>query len=174
MVPETWSPQIGRLIPAAELADEILALPDLDGLTVSGGEPTEQPRAVADLLRRVKVAGKNTWVYSGYTLEELVARGDPDTDALLAAADVLVDGRYEQDKAGLFRWRGSPNQRFHHLSSAIPVAEDGGAGNARVEVRLDNAGSLTVIGVPPPGFLIQLRRRLKARGVDLKSDVPWN
>ena len=50
--------------------------------------------------------------YSGYTLEELQKRNDPETDELLSMLDILVDGRYVEALRNLtLIYRGSENQR---------------------------------------------------------------
>ena len=93
----------------------------IDGFTFLGGEPMEvaNQKALRPFLERIRteLPGKNIWIYSGYTDEELT---DPhntrchseDTDAILAMTDVLVDGRFELDKKDItLRFRGSSNQR---------------------------------------------------------------
>lgn len=173
MVPETWAPRGGLLVDPAALACEMLGRPDVEGVTVSGGEPTEQAAPVARLLREMKAAGKTTWVYSGYRLEELVARDDPATDLLLSCTDVLVDGRYDVSRAGEYRWRGSSNQRIIHLSDAIPLSVTSRLESGGVEVTLDAEGSLTVVGVPPPGFLERFQAAMEERGLALHNEFSW-
>ena len=93
----------------------------IDGFTFLGGEPMEvaNQKALRPFLERIRteLPGKNIWIYSGYTYEELT---DPhntrchseDTDAILAMTDVLVDGRFEEDKKNIrLKFRGSENQR---------------------------------------------------------------
>ena len=93
----------------------------IDGFTFLGGEPMEvaNQKALRPFLERIRteLPGKNIWIYSGYTYEDLT---DPhntrchseDTDAILAMTDVLVDGRFELDKKDItLRFRGSSNQR---------------------------------------------------------------
>lgn len=88
----------------------------VEGITLLGGEPTEQADGGAELFERLQGEGWSTMLYSGYTLEALRRRG-PAVGRLLAATDLLVDGpflpeRYREDLA----WRGSENQRIHCLS----------------------------------------------------------
>ncbi len=173
MVPETWATTGGQWVDPLELANAILARQDIEGITVSGGEPTEQAAAVAQLLARVKAAGKNTWVYSGYTLEELLDRHDPATDEMLSLTDVLVDGRYDIKQAGSYSLRGSANQRIIYLTDAIPPSRVSQEASNRIEIRLDNQGHLVLIGVPPPGFLARFRDALNIRGLVVSEEVPW-
>lgn len=174
IVPEMWNPATaGRLVDPTALARELLGDdPDLH-LTVSGGEPTEQAAPVAALLRAARELGRNTWVYTGRTLEELAAADDPDVDALLAEVDVLVDGRYVQELAGTFPYRGSSNQRILRLTDAISAADADSGPGGRLSLSLDNDGTLVVIGVPPPGLLPRLREGLAARGVTVDPEHAW-
>lgn len=85
----------------------------LRGVTVSGGDPMEQPEALLDLAKKVKALKKTVWVYTGYKYEELVAKNDSVINEILGTIDVLVDGRFmiKLHKEGL-RYRGSTNQRL--------------------------------------------------------------
>ena len=82
-------------------------------------EPAHQ-QALLPFLRRVKerYPQKTLWCYTGYLLDdELLA---PDgrahtavTEELIGLLDVMVDGRFEEDKKDIrLRFRGSSNQRI--------------------------------------------------------------
>lgn len=173
MVPETWSTEGGYNIDIERLAGDIIKQTDVEGVTISGGEPTEQPEAVAKLLTLVKNAGKNTWVYSGYTFEELVAKNDPAIDRLLSLTDVLVDGRYDRERAGTYNYRGSANQRIVYLSEKIKRIKEGDCEASRVEIRLDESGQMVVLGIPPPGFLKNFKEELNVRGIAVSNKSSW-
>jgi anaerobic ribonucleoside-triphosphate reductase activating protein len=91
----------------------------VSGLTVSGGEPFEQPEALKDLLQAARNRGLNTLVYTGYTWEELWARREP----ALQFCDYLIDGPYEQGNPPRCGWSGSGNQRFLVLCDGV-ITED--------------------------------------------------
>ncbi len=171
IAPETWSKESGSLVDPHVLAETILKNETIEGITVSGGEPTEQPYAVAELLACMKLAGKNTWVYSGHTLDELVAKNDPDLDRMLAFTDVLVDGRFDKMSAGIYTYRGSENQRILHLQDLGQMDDSDVKEQSRLEITLDKDGQMVVVGVPPPEFLNKLKDALSRRGVqvDYKS-----
>ena len=89
----------------------------LKGLTFSGGEPLciENINEVYDFLQEVKKIRPefNYWCYTGYTLEELLARNDEVTNKFLKELDVLVDGRFvEELKDPDIYFKGSKNQRI--------------------------------------------------------------
>jgi len=46
-------------------------------VTLSGGDPFEQPEACAEVARRLKAAGYGLWAYTGYRYEELLRQADP-------------------------------------------------------------------------------------------------
>jgi anaerobic ribonucleoside-triphosphate reductase activating protein len=86
------------------------------GLSLSGGDPLhpENVSSVLRLVQRVKreCEGKDIWLWTGYRLDEL----DDRQRSVLPWIDVLVDGKFEQDKADpSLDWRGSSNQVIHYL-----------------------------------------------------------
>lgn len=111
--PESWDPKAGYDITLGEIMAQIKENDQLRGVTFSGGEPFEQVPALLELARMVKAEGLSLMSYSGYTLEELKDRNDPETDELLGLIDILVDGRYMEDERNLtLLYRGSENQRL--------------------------------------------------------------
>lgn len=99
----------------------------IEGLSLLGGEPFEpenQP-ALLGLLRRVRkeLPAKNVWVYSGFTLEELLGESrarTEHTDEMLSLIDVLVDGRFiYAEKDITLRFRGSRNQRILDVPATL-------------------------------------------------------
>ena len=92
--------------------------PLLTGVTFSGGEPFLQCAPLAELAKEIHAMGLDIWSYSGYTLEELRARHDEATNALLAEIDVLVDGAYIEELRDLtLHFRGSSNQRVIDMNA---------------------------------------------------------
>lgn len=89
---------------------------NIEGLTVSGGEPFLQVEGLCKLLRLAQETyGLSTVVYTGFTYRDLTA--DPALGACFGSIDVLIDGRYEESvKETSLLARGSVNQDFHFLS----------------------------------------------------------
>ena len=86
------------------------------GLSLLGGEPmsrlSDNREVMIALAKEVKekFPGKDIWMWSGYTLEELTA--DDSTKDILQYIDVLVDGPFVEEKKDLsIPFRGSSNQR---------------------------------------------------------------
>lgn len=129
--PQTWPFENGKGASPETVLTEMRKNPLLAGLTLSGGEPFRQCAAMADLAESAKQAGYSVWAYTGYTWEELRARTakEPDVTRLLRTLDVLVDGRFEQDKMSYdLLYKGSSNQRLldvpASLAASAPVPAD--------------------------------------------------
>jgi anaerobic ribonucleoside-triphosphate reductase activating protein len=148
LLPERARDGSDRLVAVAELADEALATRGIEGVSLLGGEPFAQAGPLAELARRVRAGGLGIMVYSGFTLAELRARGDAATDALLAATDLLVDGRYDREQPDTERrWIGSRNQVLHFLSDRYRRDDPRFAAANSVELRL-HGGVVTINGWP--------------------------
>lgn len=72
---------------------------------------------------RKELPAKNVWVYSGFTLEELLGESrarTESTDEMLSLIDVLVDGRFiYAEKDITLRFRGSRNQRILDVPATL-------------------------------------------------------
>lgn len=87
----------------------------IEGITWLGGEPTEQMDAVAEISKAVRNMGLSVILFTGYEYESLKNRQD--FNELIKYVDILIDGRYEQDKTDYSRaWVGSSNQNYYFLS----------------------------------------------------------
>ena len=51
--PETWDAAGGMEVEVDEIVKKYLSNPLLDGITISGGEPFDQPEACAELLSKI-------------------------------------------------------------------------------------------------------------------------
>jgi anaerobic ribonucleoside-triphosphate reductase activating protein len=114
----------GTQWPVARLVDEIAGEGDaIDGVTISGGEPFEQPAGLRALVAelRARASRLSILVFSGFTRAEIERR--PDGPAILAAIDVLVDGRYVDTRRLARELRGSVNQKVHLFSERYRAEE---------------------------------------------------
>lgn len=63
----------GYLSTVGELCERIAGSTSISGVTLTGGEPFEQPEACLAIARWCKARGLSVWVYSGYVYEDIVA-----------------------------------------------------------------------------------------------------
>ncbi|MBK7865415.1 MAG: radical SAM protein [Archangiaceae bacterium] len=124
--------------------------PQVEGLSVLGGEPFEQPEAVAALCEGAHRRGLSVMVFSGFTLAELHARGAP-----LGHVDLLVDGRYVAAQPDTSRrWVGSTNQQVHFLTERGRADAPRFSAPNTVEIRLTREG-LSVNGWPQASGVVK-------------------
>ena len=118
--PETWDSNYGSKF-TDDTVNEILSYLNHDyisGLTLSGGDPLKKEN-IPELTRLVKLVKekfpqKDIWCWTGYTLDELTKRIDPNTNYFLGFIDYLIDGEFvEELKDITLKWRGSSNQRIY-------------------------------------------------------------
>jgi anaerobic ribonucleoside-triphosphate reductase activating protein len=172
---DTWGSGRGRTT-VAELLDRVQPwLADADGVTISGGEPFDQPDALLALLAALRQrTDVDVLVYSGHSLERLAP--------LLARADGLIDALisdpFAQHQPQTRALRGSDNQRLSLLTAL---------GRARfaaferplrpedkvLDLMLDDDGSVWMAGIPRRDDLLRLRDLLRDQGhrLQVSADV---
>lgn len=165
---DTWNADPKAAVDVADVLAWVAGLPSVDGVTISGGEPTDQPAALRALVRGL-VDWRDRYrpdadvlLFTGRDPEWL---DTPDAD-VLAGVDAVVAGPYRADLAGRTPLRGSENQV---LAPLTPLGErryrdlDTSPRN-RMQVHVDDE-SVWMIGIPLPGDLAGLRSGLAERGV---------
>ena len=127
---ETWNFHYGKPF-TEETEKQVLDYLDksyIAGLSLLGGEPFEHvnQQGLLPLLRKVKARfpEKNIWCYSGYLFDEELKKESRArceyTDEMLSMLDVLVDGRFEEDKKNItLLFRGSENQRLIDVKKSL-------------------------------------------------------
>ena len=127
---ETWDFNYGRPFSETE-ADQIVEYlkPDyVAGLSVLGGEPFEpsNQEGLLPLLQAVKkeYPEKDIWCYTGYLFDKQIledmCRKSEVTRQMLSCIDILVDGRFVEEKKNLkLRFRGSENRRIIDVKKSL-------------------------------------------------------
>lgn len=131
---EAWSFSYGKPF-TKETINKILELlsPDyISGLSILGGEPFH-PYNQKDVLTLVKTVKekypeKSIWCYTGYDYDKEIlgplSRFYKEPKELLKYIDILVDGRFEEDKKDLrLKFRGSSNQRIIDIKKSLQTRE---------------------------------------------------
>ena len=135
----------------AQLAAQVCLTPNLEGVSLLGGEPFAHAAAGAALAVEARRLGLSVMIYSGYTLEQLRGKRDAEVDQLLGLTDLLVDGPYvrEQPEAAR-RWVGSTNQRLHFLTGRYDPADPCWRQRNTLEIRVEG-NEVIVNGFPALG-----------------------
>ncbi|WP_432874608.1 4Fe-4S single cluster domain-containing protein [Kribbella sp. CA-245084] len=173
---DTWDPAGGFALPADEVAERLaeqIRDGELDGLTITGGEPTSQPHALAELVSQVRERLDPTpvevLVFTGRTYQA-AARAAP---GLVAQADCIVAGPFRRDLPAAGRLLASSNQTVTYRSPAVRAYYEAwqAAEGAQLEVAVDQ-GSVFLVGLPARGDLDNFANGLERRGLNL-AGVSW-
>ena len=104
----------------------------ISGLSLLGGEPLEpkNQEGLLPLVKKVKekFPDKNIWCYTGFDFEKDVvgkmAKNNETTRELLKYIDVIVDGKFEEDKRDLkLKFRGSSNQKIVDVKKSLQTGQ---------------------------------------------------
>lgn len=120
--PETWSTSTYKELSPLQLF-EIIKNFEVDGITISGGDPLEQEDELLELLMLISTMRlrKGVILFSGFTRAEISSNFI--REKCLSYIDVLIDGRYEKNLKVDFSLRGSSNQEFYYFSNKISSDE---------------------------------------------------
>lgn len=154
--PEMQPLDAGKKVPIPLLMRRIRTVPvHLDGITISGGEPLDQPEGLNALLSAVR-AERPDWsvmVYTGYTLTEITDH--PARRAtVIQRTDIIIEGPFRAFLPSEHPLKGSANQRI------IALSDRGRALLRQLNIQAlprFNAGlgaynsSDMIIGIPPLG-----------------------
>ncbi|MBF0544950.1 MAG: radical SAM protein [Candidatus Riflebacteria bacterium] len=121
-----------------------------DRLTISGGDPFEQPEFFKQVLISAREEGFiDILAYSGFYFQELQSKHQD----CLQLLDVLIDGPFDSTKLSRSVWRGSENQEMYILSPNPEIRklyEDfktQNADNTKVQIA-QSKNEFFVIGIP--------------------------
>ncbi len=178
---DTWPADPGREMEVSQLLAwcRQTAAGGFDGVTISGGEPFEQPEALAALLdglndwRKTEKIDFDILCYSGYPYATLQKRHT----ALLAKLDVLIPEPFVHNRPQANPWRGSSNQPLVLLSERgrlrfgqyvdAPLEPAG----KRLQAMVDG-DKVWYVGIPGRGDMAALEASCKERGIAF-SQVSW-
>lgn len=172
---DTWDPSGGVSVSVAEVVDYFrskIETLSLTGVTISGGEPFEQPDALLELLAALrKVSGENDvdiLCYSGLPLKRLRRQ----YQGHLHLIDALIPEPFVGNRAEKVRWRGSTNQPMVLLSDLARQRYSAvQQGNDAMQVVVAEQ-QVWLVGIPHSDDMERLARLVADRGL-LLEDVSW-
>lgn len=137
-----------------------------DGVTISGGEPFEQPEGLEKLLLGIRTKwNSSTLVYSGLSFNELKAYPLVKSGLI----DALISERYLQDEGQTKPLRGSDNQKLnlltergHQLFGQFEHSTNQFANS--LDVMFDADGVVWFAGIPRRGDIKKLQEILVDQG----------
>lgn len=157
--PETWNNKNNIVLSTSEIFEMIKDF-ELEGVTITGGDPFEQEEELLELLILISSLSlsKGVIVFTGFTYDEI--RENKIREKCCDYIDVLIDGRYEDHNRVTDCFKGSSNQNIIYFSSKIKEEEL--IMDQEVEVSLGD-GIISVTGFPSidKKFLMEFGVRVK-------------
>ena len=170
---DTWTTNAGMTLLDNVLAHLAPWLTAAEGITISGGEPFDQPEALIALLAALRARTPvDILVYSGYPAARLAALLVK-TDGLI---DALIADPFDIDAAHTRPLRGSDNQRLHLLT---PLGQARFAQYERalsdqdkaLDAMFDEQGGVWFAGIPARGDFQRLQALLTDQGHRVRISV---
>ena len=134
------------------LASDIINVPDIEGVTISGGEPFLQAESLVYLIKKVKEKKDiGVIIYTGMLFEEIKESG------LVKVSDLIIDGEYIDELNDNLSLRGSSNQQMHLITErykeeAIVMY---GVTGRKIELQIEKSKT-RMIGIPDKDSLKML------------------
>jgi len=139
-------------------------LDQADGITVTGGEPFEQPEGLRWLLSGIRQrTSADILVFTGYRLEDI----DHWVLSMPGWIDALLAGPYQSESGQTKALRGSDNQQLHLLTAlgrrTFGELEAQGP-SSRLDMMMSRDGDVYFAGIPAPGDFSALQELLEQAG----------
>ena len=150
MTPDSQSFDGGAKVKIADIVRLISATDEIEGITISGGEPFVQAQALYKMIKELKKERDlGVIVYTGFTLKQLENKEDIFISLMLEEVDILIDGLYEDELNDNISLRGSSNQKIYQLTSRYATIFDTyyNLNKREVEVHMQENGAM-LCGIP--------------------------
>jgi anaerobic ribonucleoside-triphosphate reductase activating protein len=138
-----------------------------DGVTVSGGEPFDQPDALHELLLKIRHASRgDILLYTGYTFESLSSQ----LCHFEGLIDAMITDPFDRKVSRTMALRGSDNQRLIWLTALgeerfAPYERAVGPSDRSLDVMFDDAtGEIWFAGIPRDDDFQRLTTMLEKQG----------
>jgi len=83
----------------------------VDGITISGGEPFFNPKALCKLVEGLSEITDDILIFTGYSFDELIGYKNEYIERVLSLCSAIVDGPYEEELHSEKGLKGSSNQK---------------------------------------------------------------
>lgn len=174
---DTWELDASRAIDVAAVISWCLQSrpTKVDGITITGGEPFDQPEALLLLLKSLvafRKAGGDLLLYSGYPAKRLKA----DFAEHLRYVDAYVAEPYVLNRPANSGVAGSKNQKLTVRSTRRKVVErylvwEKRGAERQIQVQA-HSNAIWFIGVPRAGDLERMRAYCETQGLTFDT-VSW-
>ena len=143
------------------LVNSIAERHQVDGFTLTGGDPMEQADELPPLLEKLSAINSDILMYTGYLYSEI-----SDKDALKYIS-VLIDGPYREDRNHGQKLIGSDNQTIYYLNTEVEekyrsYLADGISGIQN----FTSVDGIVSVGIHRVGYEKSLDKGVRKRGLE--------
>lgn len=132
---------------------------EIDGFTITGGEPFYQAEALQILISHLQNISDDILVYTGYTIGEL-------SSEVLNGVSVLIDGEYIESRNTDCFLRGSDNQKIHILNPKYKEKYSSYlAQNVNQTQNFMTSDGVISVGIHKPNFMNDLTTLISKKGI---------
>lgn len=143
-----------------QLIDTIAINNRIDGFTITGGDPFEQPEALEEVLSYIFTISDDVIVYTGYDYNQIKQ------DKILDKVAVLIDGKYIDDLNEGDILKGSSNQNIIILNEKYKEKYEKYIANTKSEIQNFNTKDGVIsVGIHRSGYKEDLDLLLKKKGL---------
>jgi len=135
----------GYIIHIEVLYEEIISNKEIEGVSISGGEPFLQTTEIYKLLEKIKFnSNLSILVYTGMTMKEILLEHNIKKN--LDLIDVLVAGPYIDKLKSKGSITSSSNQKIHLLTDRYSIEDFNWPES---EITITNNGKIIITGTKP-------------------------
>ncbi len=169
--PDTWSVKNNGITVEVLVEQMKDWLPFADGITISGGEPFEQPEALHSLLVAIrKISQGDILVYSGYEWHKIESQ----VSAMKGLIDALISEPFQVKATQTKILRGSDNQQLHMLTALglkrfEQYERTMTTKDKILDLSVDETGRIFLTGIPQRDDMQRLRLLLEQQEQPLKQ-----
>ena len=162
---ELWSfdPRYARGVKsvADEVCDFFKGSTPADGVTISGGEPFDQPESLMALLRLLRFGGVcDILLYTGYEISRILPRNKGNKQ-LPRLATAVIDGPFKLDLETEAAWKGSSNQTLTLFDPNYEERYVEWSRTMKGTIQIAHSGGRVVyIGIPRQADVSRIRERI--------------
>lgn len=141
---DSWALDGGELVEVDAVVQQILRQENIEGITISGGEPFLQQDALCELISKVReYKDIGVIIYTGMKYSEI------ENTTLAHSADLIIDGEYVEELNDNKSLRGSSNQNVICLTDRYKklVTEYYGQPGRKIELIISD-NETRMVGIP--------------------------
>lgn len=165
--PELWEVQDKYQISIESIMELIRQIEKehiIDGFTITGGDPFEQPAELKELLLQLREISSDILVYTGYEYKEIKEKHSD----ILSIISVLIDGKYEEDKNHASCLIGSDNQQIYYLNTELKSVYEEYMSKTKNQIQnFTSSDGIISVGIHRPNYQRELEDAVVKKGLEV-------